>query len=342
MKSKSLILMFVSLGFGLIAAIGISQVMGRSGGGGSSMRMAPVVVATDFIDINTVLTEEIVKVEEWPINIIPEKAAQSLEQLQNMSAARAIQKGAPLFLTDLVNKDSAADLAIKPGQRLISLKVGPEQISNGLMKPGDRVDIIGTFTMGSGQNQTTFATTFLKNIQVYSVNDSFQRQTGPREAGDAKQNSIVGLVVSEKQAEKLAIVQRVGTLSFVMRGKSSVNDSDDTEDGEPLPSWLVGNGGAPVAKPETKTGSDSGIADSLRKLTQRTERPKLEEMVLWHAGERTVVRFNADGTLVPAEPAKPSNPYPALNKTGAGNGDQDSSALNADPALEADSYLDQK
>ena len=166
MKSKSLILMFVSLGFGLVAAIGISQVMGRGGAGGGNVRTSPVVVAVDFLDINTELTDERVKVEQWPANIIPENAVRSMEETSNKSSVRAIPKGAPIFKDDIIDKNKAHDLVLKEGQRLISIKVGAEQIANGLMKPGDRVDIIGTFTSNGGGNSSSFSTTFLKNIQV--------------------------------------------------------------------------------------------------------------------------------------------------------------------------------
>ena len=45
MKSKSLILMVVSLGFGLIAAIGISQVMGNNKQVEPTVERAQVLVA---------------------------------------------------------------------------------------------------------------------------------------------------------------------------------------------------------------------------------------------------------------------------------------------------------
>ena len=64
MKSKSLILMFVSLGFGLIAAIGIGQVMGKGGDTGEKApEMSPVLVAIDLVNMHTDLTEENVKID---------------------------------------------------------------------------------------------------------------------------------------------------------------------------------------------------------------------------------------------------------------------------------------
>ncbi len=53
MKSKSFMLMILSMGFGLIAAIGISQVMGRNNGPAvKAPKMGPVLVAADHLDHN--------------------------------------------------------------------------------------------------------------------------------------------------------------------------------------------------------------------------------------------------------------------------------------------------
>ena len=52
MKMKSLILIFIALGCGLVATIGISQVMERnSGGGGAAINMEQILVAKADIDI---------------------------------------------------------------------------------------------------------------------------------------------------------------------------------------------------------------------------------------------------------------------------------------------------
>ena len=68
----------------------------------------------------------------------------------------------------------------------------------------------------------TVSETFLKNIEVYTVDGRLN--SAPREGGNSK-NSIVGILVTEKQSEMIALVQKVARLKLVMRGKT---DNDET------------------------------------------------------------------------------------------------------------------
>jgi len=64
MRMKSLILIFIALGCGLVATIGISQVMERnSGGGGAAINMEQILVAKADIDIGAVLDANSVQLE---------------------------------------------------------------------------------------------------------------------------------------------------------------------------------------------------------------------------------------------------------------------------------------
>ena len=111
MKSKSLILMVVSLGFGLVAAVGISQVMGRGTNvAAPKIQTGPVLVTTDTLDHNAVLSESNVKIENWPLQIIPENAATSFEQIESKALVTRMNKGLPILLSDLVNESEKKNL----------------------------------------------------------------------------------------------------------------------------------------------------------------------------------------------------------------------------------------
>ncbi|MEQ1903551.1 MAG: Flp pilus assembly protein CpaB [Pirellulaceae bacterium] len=347
MKSKSLILMFVSLGFGLIAAIGISQVMGSKGNGPGAIKTGPVLVASDFIEISKELTDQLVKIEEWPVSIIPENALTALEHIQNRSTIRAIPKGAPIFKTDTVDKNEQSDINVKADQRVIFIKVGPESTGNGLLKPGDRVDLIGTFSIGNGPTATTVASTFLKNIEVYSVNETVTRE-GPREATGAKQNSIVGVILNKSQGEKLALVQKVGTLTFLMRGKESRNDAVEEED--PLPSWLdpaktadAKNLTPPVATTPTTDGnagnsnSSSAFGSFIESLKPSKQTKPGGTMKVIHGTEKSVFHFNSDGSVIDPEQEESNTSTVPTRKM---KDDSDLPPDDSNEKLEADEYPD--
>jgi pilus assembly protein CpaB len=99
MRMKSLILIFIALGCGLVASIGISQVMDRGGGSGK-IEMEQILVALADIDIGSKLDDKNVALEEWPKNKVPEGAVRRIQDIENkfasgrFSSPRRISRGA--------------------------------------------------------------------------------------------------------------------------------------------------------------------------------------------------------------------------------------------------------
>lgn len=233
MKSKSVVLMVVSLGFGLIAAIGISQVMGNSGDGEAVVERGQVLLASDNLKVGDFLTEENVKIEHWPLEVIPEEAARDFEQISHRRITTRLSKSLPIMLPDTVNEKDYEGLNIPEGFKLVAIKVSAEQTFNGLLQPGDKVDIIGVVQVRNedpnARNRTqTVSKTFLKNIEVYTVNGKL-RNTGVRES-DGGGNAIVGILVSEKQSELIVLVQKIAKLQLVLRGESDSEEETEIDD----------------------------------------------------------------------------------------------------------------
>jgi pilus assembly protein CpaB len=227
MKSKSLILMFVSLGFGLIAAIGISQVMGKNKGPAEPAKaMTPVLVAVDHLDLNAKLNGENVKIDHWPAEIVPEDAIAELTEIEDQAVTTRVARGMPILRKDLIPVNQITRLPIPPGFRVVAIKVSASDTINGLLAPGDHVDVIGVFRVRDEFGQSvSVSRTFMKNVKVFSVDDSFHSE-GPREAGNSKNNSIVGVLVNTRQSEHLVLVQKVAQLKLALRGNSIDDDED--------------------------------------------------------------------------------------------------------------------
>lgn len=221
MKSKSLILMIVSLGFGLVAAVGISQVMGRgSGNTQPQISMGPVLVSVKQLDLNELLDDTNVKVENWPTEIIPENAATSLEQIENKVVVTRMSKGLPVLMSDIINKNEVKDLAIPAGYKVVALPVATDDTIAGLLGPGDKVDVIGIFKVRRNNEFRTISKTFLKAITVFSVGSQIRRNTERESNG----SSIVGVLLNEKQAEQIVLVQKEAQLKLVLRGPDAENE----------------------------------------------------------------------------------------------------------------------
>lgn len=230
MKSKSMMLMVLSMGFGLIAAIGISQVMGRSSSSQPATKMGPVLVAADHLDIHAPLTEENVKIENWPANIIPEDAVTSMEEIADMIVLSRLSKGMPIVSSQTVNEKEHTKnrLAIPEGFKVVAIKVAGDDTISGLLNPGDKVDVIGFFKKRDRDGQTqTSSKTFLKALRVWSVDGSVQANR--EQGGNGNGSAIVGVLVNEKQSEDIYFAQKTGEIKLVLRG-DYVEGDEDVED----------------------------------------------------------------------------------------------------------------
>ena len=221
MKSKSFMLMIVSMGFGLVAAIGISQVMvGKNKAQQPAIQMAPILVAKTDVDIKALLTEENVTIENWPASIIPENAATDIEEIKDNVTMSRLSKGMPIMKSAIINKSQGGKINIPDGFKVVAIKVNADDTLNGLLSPGDRVDVIGLFKR-SDRTQTT--RTFLKGLRVFSIGNQTVAIADRSKGGGG--SAIVGVIVTEKQSEEIYFVQRTGQIKLALRGEETVNDT---------------------------------------------------------------------------------------------------------------------
>ncbi len=221
MKSKSIFLIAVSLGFGLVAAIGITQVMGRSKKAANAPEVAklPVLVALQDLDINTELTPELFKEEQWPAEMVPEGIVTSLDQIEGKVVTARVGKKGTIYMSSLVDKTKLRDKKIPAGFKVIGIKMGADDHLYGLLEPGDLVDIIGVFREKRGGGSTS--RTFLRGIRVWSIASKTKKDV--EQNPTAKGSTVIGLLVTEKQSEQIVLGQRVADLKLAMRSQEEAD-----------------------------------------------------------------------------------------------------------------------
>src|SRR6185312_6219927 len=97
MRMKSLILIFIALGCGLVASIGISQVMNRDSGV-ASLDMEQILGALNDVDIGAKLDAQKVQLADWPKAKVPDGAIRRLEAVKHKFANARFFKGEPLHV----------------------------------------------------------------------------------------------------------------------------------------------------------------------------------------------------------------------------------------------------
>ncbi|MGY8746921.1 MAG: Flp pilus assembly protein CpaB [Pirellulales bacterium] len=276
MKSKSFMLMVLSMGFGLVAAIGISQVLGqKSANAEPEKAMGPVITAAADLDPNTRLTAENVKIENWPLNIIPDDAATSLEDIEDMVNRNRLGKGMPIQLSVIVNENSIASLSIPGSMKVVAIKVQSDDLFGGLLSPGDKVDVIGLFQKRDKKNPNRInqtSKTFLRGLQVFSINNSMKSQENREDSPTAGSNAaVVGVLATEDQAEAIYYVLKTAEIKLTLRDEESTND-DDIESLDEIMGWDL------INEDETEP------AESIAKVTEGDtvmETKALPSMTIW-------------------------------------------------------------
>ncbi len=212
MRMKSLILIFIALGCGLVASIGISQVMNREGGGG--LEMDQILVALVDIDIGTKLDAQNVKLEDWPKAKVPDGAVRKLEEVKDKFANARFFKGEPLHVHKI--SDTLTNIANKvpAGYRAMPVKVEEDTVMKGI-SPGDRVDVMVFLKKNGLEITETGAFTILTNVRVFAVNTNTERASeGKSESSNFK---TMSLLVKPEHARELAVAASMGKIMLTLR-----------------------------------------------------------------------------------------------------------------------------
>ncbi len=248
MRMKSLILIFIALGCGLVASIGISQVMDR-GSGDSKLEMEQILVALADIDIGSRFDDKNVKLENWPKAIVPEGAIRRVDDVKEKFANARFYKGEPLHVSKITDNSKSVADGVPDGYRALPVKVGEETVMKAI-SPGDRVDVM-VFLKKSDEVPETGVFTILKNVRVFAVNTNTER-TEAAGKGESANFRTISLLVKTDQSRDLALASQVGKILLTLRRP---DQQDDELGDEVTPIGVLLGGNAKLASEPVEPGS---------------------------------------------------------------------------------------
>jgi pilus assembly protein CpaB len=229
MRPKSLILLVLALGCGLVATMGISQVMNQNGKP-QAAETVPICVALHNINLGDPIDAAMVSLQEWPKDKVPPGAISQLDQLEGRRPRATIIQGEPILDAKLLAPGQLADpiTSIPKGFRLKTISVDAEKSAAGLLSPGDRVDV-QLFVKRDERNGIDSAKTkvILQNIRVFAVDQTVQRSPdGGEERTIAK---TISLLLTPEQASKLTLAENLGQVSLTPRNPDDDSSGDMVE-----------------------------------------------------------------------------------------------------------------
>ena len=230
MRPKSLILLALALGCGLVASIGISQVLDSNSKNKAAVETVPIYVALKNINLGDAVNDGMVSLQEWPKDKVPIGAVTKWDEIEGRRPRSNIFQGEPLNDAKFLAKGETHDpiSGIPPGMRLKTVSVDARKSAAGLLSPGDRVDV-QLFVKRNDRDGVThpFTKIILQNIRVYAVDQAVQRTAeGTEERNIAK---TVSLVVTPQQATRVTTAENLGELSLIPRHPDDDVIVDDAE-----------------------------------------------------------------------------------------------------------------
>ncbi len=230
MRPKSLLLLGLALGCGLVASIGISQVMDRNSHARAKIDTVPIYVALHNINLGDPIDSAMLSLQEWPKDKVPRGAISKLEDLEGRRPRTAIFEGEPILEGKLLAPGQIADpiRSIQKGMRLKTIAVDAEKSAAGLLGPGDRVDV-QLFVRKDQRTgiQTAKSKIILQNIRVFAVDQTVQRS--PDGTEEKKVAKTVSLMLTPEQASKLSLAEEIGEISLIPRNPDDDSSADWSE-----------------------------------------------------------------------------------------------------------------
>jgi pilus assembly protein CpaB len=215
-RTRHVVVLAIAVVTAAIASFGVYRAMGQLPARQGEL-MQSVVVAARPLVIGTQLTEKDLKLVSWPASSLVPGAVTDLKDAIDRGLVVAVMENEPLTTNKLASPESGAGLppAIPPGMRAMSVRVNDVIGVAGFIVPGSRVDVMVTIR----RNQDSMTRTAAGNVQVLTAGtrqDQENPQAETSKSGD-RGETVVTLMVTPKDAERIALAQSEGQIMLVLR-----------------------------------------------------------------------------------------------------------------------------
>ena len=172
-----------------------------------------VAVATESLPTGTRIAKEHVKVVGWPAASQVQGGFSSPEGLIGRGLVQPVGLNEPLTENKLAPIAAGAGLppSIPTGMRALSVKVNEVIGVAGFTVPGTRVDVLVILD----SRDTSMARVVVSNIQVLTAGTRYD--TEQAKDGQPIPTSVVTLLVTPEDAERIALAQTSGRITLVLR-----------------------------------------------------------------------------------------------------------------------------
>jgi pilus assembly protein CpaB len=228
-RTASRIVLAASAVLGLLAAVLVARYLHTAATRPAAVvQTVPEVVATQAIPADTVITGRMVAVRAVPAPYAVPGSAQAAGAVVGGVSKVDIAAGEPVLAAAVANPRGGAGLAFQVPKGQVALTIPVDQLAgqDGMLRPGDRVDVLAILSPGNGVPSQR-VTTALRSVRVLAVGQT----TSPGAAAGGY--GTVTLAVSPAHAEEIVYLMRFEGITLTLqpaahRESGHVNGFDQT------------------------------------------------------------------------------------------------------------------
>lgn len=198
--------------------------------------MQNVVVTTEAIAAGTAIDERLLRRVQVPRKYLQPQTFAAVDLVAGRVAVVPIASNAQVGGGMLADAGAEAlSFEVPRGRRAVAITISDDTGVGGLIRPGNFVDIIGTFEFGrpiSNQNgrvtyadERTEVRTMMQNVFVVAVNRELRREriqeetagSGGGSTASTRALRTVTLLVDPQRVQELILAQEVGSLTLSLR-----------------------------------------------------------------------------------------------------------------------------
>ncbi len=286
MRAKSILLLMVALGCGMVAAVAVSKTLMERDSRTPGEASIEILVATKEFKTAAQISAEGVKLEKWPKSRVPEGAITDLSMIEGKFARQGIFTGEPILAPKLADSNSSLSTQIPAGHTLFNIP-----FNNNYIKAGDIVDISGVFKCF--KSKKTEVMNVLREIQVFAINGINDRDYDHKGGKD----TVFQLLIRQEQHQALMLASNMGKLELNLRplgGDGSLKDSSDS--GDSFLAWAREFGEESVAVDEPSSPPPANLV-ATQVCEPEEEAPAKSEIVI--ITPEGVTKYEFSGSELP-------------------------------------------
>jgi pilus assembly protein CpaB len=243
-QTRTLIVLLVAVAAASVASWGVYRAVARIPVREVEIATRHTVVAASTLPLGAMLTRDNVKLVAWPAQTPLAGGFDNIEAVVDRGLITPVAENEPLTESKLAPKEAGAGLSptIPQGMRAMSVRVNEVIGVAGFVVPGTRVDVLVTIRE---QNNNSHTQVVLDNVQVLSAGTRYDIENA-RQDGQAIPSTVVTLLVSPEDAERITLAQNAGQIMLALRNPL---DTDPSETEGVRLAGLFGQPQRPAAAP---------------------------------------------------------------------------------------------